>query len=224
MGALRTESGGPVPTARADYSLRSISDLEHGDHVCALYQGEAEHRAMLTVYLRQGLEQKQKVLYIVDTNTADTILGYLNDDGVEVERYLASGQLAVLSVREAYMRDGVFSPDRMIALLQEETSRALVQGYSALRVTGEMSWALRGFPGSRRLIEYEAKLNGFAPHNKCVLLCQYDRRRFSPRVLLDVLCTHPVAVVGSGAYTNFYYMPPAEFWGRMWPRPDSPTG
>jgi hypothetical protein len=51
----------------------------------------------------------------------------------------------------------------MIALLESETEQALADGYAALRVTGEMGWALRGLPGSERLIEYEAKLNRFFP-------------------------------------------------------------
>jgi len=46
----------------------------------------------------------------------------------------------------------------MIALLRSQTERALAEGYAALRVTGEMSWASRDLPGSERLIDYEAKL------------------------------------------------------------------
>jgi PAS domain S-box-containing protein len=82
-----------------------------------------------------------------------------------------------------------------------------------LRVTGEMSWALQGLPGSERLIEYEAKLNGFFPGSKSLAICQYDRQRFAPELLLDVLTTHPIAAIGTQVYDNFYYIPPAEFLG-----------
>ncbi|MFQ6079806.1 MAG: MEDS domain-containing protein, partial [Thermodesulfobacteriota bacterium] len=126
---------------------------------------------------------------------------------------LASGQLVILTRDDAYMREGVFDPDGMIALLRGETERALAEGYPALRVTGEMTWALRGLPGSERLIEYEARLNEFFPGSKCLAICQYDRRRFDPAVLLDVLRTHPIAVVGTEVYDNFYYIPPAELLG-----------
>jgi len=47
----------------------------------------------------------------------------------------------------------------MISLLITETEKAVAQGYPALRMTGEMTWVLRGLPGSERLLEYEAKLN-----------------------------------------------------------------
>jgi len=195
------------------HSLRTIGDLAPGDHLCCLYETEEEHRAVLTPFLRQGLERGEKVLYIVDARTAQAVIGYLRDEGLDAESYLARGQLAMLSADDAYLKEGTFDPDGMIALLRAETEQALGEGYSALRVTGEMSWALRGLPGSERLIEYEAKLNEFLPGSKCLAICQYDRRAFAPALLLDVLSTHPAAVVGAEVYDNLYYMPPTEFLG-----------
>lgn len=197
--------------------LRTLTDLTPGDHLCCLYETEEQHRAVLTPFMRQGLERHEKMFYIVDARTAKTILGYLQDDGLDPQPYLASGQLAILTRHDAYMREGVFDPDRMIALLRAETEQALAKGYAALRVTGEMTWALRGLPGSERLIEYETKLNEFFPGSQCLAICQYDRRRFDPAVLLDVLRTHPVAVIGTEIYDTFYYIPPEELLGRSRP-------
>lgn len=193
------------------YKLHSVKDLEPGDHLCCLYENEEEHRTLLTPFLRQGLEKRQKVLYIVDTHTAETVLNYLRDDRLEVESYLTRGQLIISTVGDAYMQDEVFDPERMISLLRTEMERALMEGYSALRVTGEMTWVIRGLPGSERLVEYEAKLNKFLPNSRCLAICQYDRRRFSSKVLLDVLSTHPIAIVGTEVYDNFYYIPPEDF-------------
>ena len=95
----------------------------------------------------------------------------------------------------------------MIALLRAEAERALAEGYSALRVTGEMSWVLRGLPGSERLIEYEAKLDGFLRAGRCLAIWQYDQRRFPAELLLDVLRTHPVVVVGTETYGSPFYVP-----------------
>ena len=195
------------------HSVRTIADLGPGDHLCCLYETEEERRAVLTPFLRQGLEQGEKVAYIVDARTAETVLGYLRDDGLAPRPYLARGQLVLLTRDDAYMREGVFDPEGMIALLRAETEQALAEGYPALRVTGEMTWALRGLAGSERLIEYEAKLNEFFPGSQCLAICQYDRRRFDPAVLLDVLYTHPIACVGAEVYDNSYYIPPAELLG-----------
>ncbi len=194
-------------------SAHTIANLEPGDHLCCLYETEEEHRAVLTPFLRQGLERDEKVLYILDAHTAEDILEYFRDDGLDVEPYLSRGQLAILTPDDTYMREGVFDPEGMIELLRAETEQAVADGYQAMRVTGETTWALRGLPGSERLIEYEARLNEFFPGSKCLAICQYDRRRFDPTVLLDVLRTHPIAVIGTELFDNFYYIPPAQFLG-----------
>jgi PAS domain S-box-containing protein len=194
-------------------SIRRVTDLGAGDHLCCIYETEEDHRALLTPYMRQGLERGEKVLYIVDAHTAEEVLGYLEQDGVDTRPYLESGQLAMLTVDDSYMKGGTFDPDGMIDLLSSETGIALAEGYTALRVTGEMTWALKGLPGSDRLMEYEAKLNNFLPGSACLAICQYDRRRFDAGILLDVLTTHPIAVVGTEIYGNFYYIPPEEFLG-----------
>lgn len=164
--------------------------------------------------MRQGLERGEKVLYIVDARSAETVLGYLQDEGLDAESYVDRGQMTFLTADDAYTREGLFDPDAMIAMLGTETEQALSEGYAALRVTGEMSWVLRGLPGSERLIEYESKLNDFFPGSACLAICQYDRRLFAPSLLLDVLSTHPIAVIGTQVYDNFYYMPPKDFLSR----------
>jgi PAS domain S-box-containing protein len=194
-------------------SLLLKKELGPGSHLCCIYETEEEHQAVLRPFLRQGLELGEKVLYIADAHTAQVIMDYLEAEGLDANSYLASGQLNILSAKDAYVRNGVFDPDYMIALLRAETERAEAEGYPVLRITGEMSWALGGLPGSERLIEYEAKLNDFFPGSKSLAICQYDQRRFAPELLLEVLTTHPIAVIGTKVYDNLYYIPPAEFLG-----------
>jgi DNA-binding CsgD family transcriptional regulator len=199
-----------MPDARL---LRTISQLRPGDHACCFYETPEKQRAILTPFLRQGLERGSKVVYVLDVSTAAAILAYLRRDGLDVEPYLARGQMAFLTIAETYMHEGVFDPETMIALLQEQTDQALAEGYPALRITAEMGWALRGLPGSERLIEYEAKLNEFFPGSKCIGLCQYDWRDFGPQLVMDVLSTHAVAVVNAIIYDNYYYVSPATVMG-----------
>jgi signal transduction histidine kinase len=187
--------------------------LKAGDHLCSLYASEEEHRTLLSPFLRQGLERHEKVLCIADDHTAGQILGYLSADGVEVNPYVQRGQLSIRGSDEACLADGRFEPERMIARLRSETERTTGEGYKALRVAGEMSWALKGIPGGERMIEYEAKLNTFFPGSQCLGICHYDRRKFDPSVLLEVLATHPMVVIGAEVYDNFYYMPPQDFFG-----------
>ncbi len=105
------------------------------------------------------------------------------------------------------MQGGCFDPTQMIARLRQKMNQALAEGYTALCVAGETTWALRELPSSERLIEYEVQLNTFLPSSRCRVLCQYDMRRFPPATLLDILRTHPFVAVGTEVYKNLYYTP-----------------
>jgi len=188
----------------------TLAQLRSGDHLCYLYATEAEHRTVLSLFIEQGLLRTEKVLYFLDYHTADEILTYLRGRVPDLATRVKRGQLAFLNAGETYLPDAHFAPENTINLLRQATFQAQTEGYTALRVTGEMSWALRGLPGSEQLIEYEAKVNQFFEHFPCLAICQYDRRRFNESVLLGVLETHPLAIVGTEVFENLYYAPPDE--------------
>lgn len=185
-------------------------DLRPGDHLCLIYRTEDERRAVLTGYIGGGLERGERVVYIADTRALRQVRGYLRDAGIDARAAEARGQLRFLTPDETYLREGRFDPPSMVALLREETQRALDHGFTGLRATGEMTWALGDPPDPERLIEYEALLHEFFPGSPCTGLCLYDARRFPPEVLLGVLRTHPLAVLGTRLHDNFYYVPPRD--------------
>ncbi len=189
----------------------SISDITPGEHLCCMYLTDEEHRDIVVSFIRDGLQRGDKVVYITDSSTQETVLHYLHQAGLDSDRYTQSGQLVFMSSWDTYLQEGKFDPDYMIQFLSRETDKALEEGCSSLRLTGEMSWALRGLPGSERLMEYEAKLNQFFSQNRAIGLCQYDMRRFESKTLLDVLDTHPLVFVGKKCYDNIYYVPPEDF-------------
>ncbi|MDH3558798.1 MAG: MEDS domain-containing protein, partial [Deltaproteobacteria bacterium] len=192
------------------YSLERSIDLRPGDHLCCFYETDEERRVVLAMLLLQGLERGEKACFIGDMQTSQALLDYMGDDGFEVSPYLSCGQLGVMSFDETYLREGVFDPDKMIDLLKTETDLALAQGYRALRVTGDMSWALQTPPGSEQIIKYEAKLNEFFPGSKCIGICQYDKLLFPPALLMYVLETYPLAIIRTELFDNFYYIPPED--------------
>jgi PAS domain S-box-containing protein len=197
-------------TMKTSFSLDTPIELHHGDHLCCLYETEEERRVVLGMLLRQGLERSEKVCFIGDIPTSQSLLDHMEDQGLGILPFLNSGQFGLMRFDETYTREGIFDPDKMIDLLKTETDLALAQGYSGLRVTGDMSWALKSPPGSEQIIKYEAKLNRFFRGSKCIGICQYDRRLFPPPLLMDVLATHPLAIIGTEFLDNFYYMPPED--------------
>ena len=200
-----------VSENKADRLVKSIESITVHDHLCLIYENTSEQFAAVIPFIRIGLERGEKCVYIIDENIVEEVFEAMRADGVDVNSALKKGSLVVETKKEAYLRNGYFDPDEMIRFLKESTIQAKKEGYSALRVTGEMTWMLGEEPGSDRLIEYEAKLNRFLPTYDCLALCQYHRTRFAPEILLDVIHTHPTVVVGNTVCKNFYYVPVEEF-------------
>ncbi len=188
-------------------AIKALSELQAGDHVCWFYEREEDHRAVVSRFVRIGLERGEKVLYVADTHSPDTILGYLRDDGLAVDEFLRRGQLVVATSDTVYLREGHFDPHAMCAHFRAETLRALDEGYAALRVTGEMEWASAAEHGCERLVEYEVQLHDFVAGSRCLLICQFYQRRVEPSLLLDVLQAHPWVILGQLAFRNLYYVP-----------------
>ncbi|MEW6033827.1 MAG: MEDS domain-containing protein [Chloroflexota bacterium] len=192
--------------------IEELGRLKVHDHLCLIYETPGEWRTAAVPFVKMGLERGEKCLYVVATHTVEQLRHCLKQGGVDVASAEASGRLAILHESEVYTRYGFFDPDRMTALLTSETERAIAEGYTALRLAGEMTWALRGLPGSEKLLEYEAKLNtDFFPKHPCLAICQYDRRKFDPEVIKGVILTHPLLARGNRVYHNFYYMPAEDF-------------
>jgi hypothetical protein len=99
----------------------------------------------------------------------------------------------------------------MLNTLRAYYKATMDEGYPGSRVSGEMSWALRGIPGSDRLMEYEALVNDVLVTHPITAICQYDTRRFSGAVVFDVLKVHPMMVVHGHIVKNPYYIQPQEF-------------
>lgn len=185
-------------------------NLQRGDHAFFLYRSDAEHRQVLSAFLKDGLRLHEKILYLIDEQSPTIVMDYLKDEP-ELGRCLAACQLEVLDSHTTYLRGGTFEPERMMGYFAEQMQKALEQNYAGLRVTGEATWALEGLPGTEHLGAYESNVNPYFSGNAFVGLCQYNARRFSAKMLLELLLAHPVIVVGGRRVDNRHYLTPAEF-------------
>jgi len=177
-------------------------------HLVFAYESPQEHIAVVTPFLLQGLERQARVIYIADIHPAQEILSYLWRKGVDPKRYQDAGQLLILNRYESYIRQDSFDPDQMVDFVQNESERAVHEGYSGLVATGEMTWALRGYPGSDRLVEYEMKLNDSILNNRSIYLCQYNRHHFDAQLIDEVMTVHPLIILGNRVFDNPYYLSP----------------
>jgi signal transduction histidine kinase len=178
------------------------SDLRSGDHLCAIYDSDADWLVTAVAYFGEGLARHEACVYVAPKQHAARLEVALRAAGLDVDAHVRRGALRFATPEATYLRPGRFDPDVMIALWQELIDAAGADGYTNLRVAGFPTWINDGVPGAERWAEYEAQVSESFRGRRVIKLCQYDRRLFSPTVLLDVLRSHPFAVVQGAVRAN----------------------
>ncbi|MGH3327438.1 MAG: MEDS domain-containing protein [Streptomycetales bacterium] len=175
--------------------------MKPGDHLCFCFDSDREQGDVVTAFVRDGIAAHHKVLYFADT-APERVLDTLLARDMDPVPHLDSGQLTVSSAEETYLQQVPFEPERMIDRLAVEADRAIEGGYRSLRVTGEMTWAARGFPGSDRVVEYESQVASVFASKPILAICQYDRRRFPAEQLAALQRVHPGMIADELAYRD----------------------
>lgn len=170
-------------------------ELGLGDHIAFFFRADEERAAFVIPYMVRGLDSNELCVYIAHDNSVPEILAEFKDAGVDTDAAIATGALKVVTVKDTYLRHGIFEPMRMIASLDDEVRTALKAGRSGLRITGEMSWAMDLPSSVSRLCFYEEQLRQRWPA-KLGGLCQYNESLFSNEVVAKMADCHHVVVRG----------------------------
>lgn len=179
-----------------------------GTHMCYIYTDDHEHKEIVSKFVESALSEQESVSYFADVLSAEDLPAHLARLDIRVHPERTGSRFEGDLAHRVYCPDGTFIPHRMLDQVRELYLESVRAGFSGARATGEMTWALRGFPGSERLIEYESGLNAVVRECPVTLACQYDARRFSGATLYDVLNVHPYMIVRGQIVRNPYYRTP----------------
>ncbi len=183
-----------------------------GTHMCMIYNNEKERRLIISKYIEGGLSTGEKVSYFADEMLPGQVRDWLAEMGIELPDSEKSDNFSIKSTAETYHPTGIFDPEEMLNNLKLFYELAKEENYHACRVTGEMSWVLKGIPGSERLMEYEAKVNDTLVKYPITALCQYDANKFDGATILETLKVHPYMIVHGQIVKNPYYMKAEDFF------------
>ena len=178
----------------ASQSASQIAErLKLGEHVAFFFKSNAERLSFVIPYMIDGLHNKERCVYVADENTVPEILAEFKKAGINIDASTASGALSVVTKHDTYLRHGIFDPEKMIADLDRDVRFALQNGFSGLRITGEMSWALDLPSALGRLCEYEQELYRHWP-TQLAGLCQYNETLFPVDVIEKMADCHCIVV------------------------------
>lgn len=139
------------------------STLGRSRHVCAFFSTKDEEYRVLLPYVKEGFEQGDKAFHIVQDEHRPEHRRRLRQAGIAVDDAERQGQLEVCRWEDAYLREGHFDQNRMLALIEEVLQGGKAQGYPLTRLLANMEWALEDRPGVQDIVEYETRLNYVLP-------------------------------------------------------------
>lgn len=139
------------------------SVLDRARHVCAFFHSRDEEYRVLMPFIAEGFEHGDRAFHIVDPDNRVDHLERLREGGIDTETAEASGELTVIRWEDAYLRDGHFDQNAMLALIEEVLAEGKSKGFPLTRLVANMEWALEDRPGVEDIVEYETRLNFILP-------------------------------------------------------------
>ena len=178
--------------------------IPEGTHFCYLYTDEAERDRVMGDFLASGLEAHEKVICSVEDEASDPMVKRLRALDVP------EGAFNVVSCEGAYYPGGRFKPQETLDLIQAFYRHAVDQeGFAGARGTGPMTWSLDGDRTDLpTVLEYEARVNGLCEAHPYTACCQYDARKCSGQMIMDILSVHPAVIVHGQLVKNPFYTAP----------------
>ncbi|MEJ6952552.1 HD domain-containing phosphohydrolase [Natronospora cellulosivora (SeqCode)] len=186
---------------------KDLMKIKNGDHILLLSEEETDMVLPIITYLKTSLNRKEKCIYITGDTKLEGLISGLHNNIDNFASYIEKGQIQVLDKNETYFLDNNFDPDKMIDFLQEECNKALKQGYSALNVSGDISWLLNFSTAKRDIVEYESKLNEviFSKY-PIIALCRYNINKFDEETVKNIIELHPYIIWQNQIHENPYHI------------------
>jgi hypothetical protein len=176
-----------------------------GDHICAVFDDHEQQMTVMTPFVSTGIAAMQRCVWVSPEASAAALRSSIAEAGGDVASLEASGQLLIISEVDFYLQDGLFEPDRTLALVHtilEENER---EGWPAMRMASDVSWLGRGRVDPDQWLAFESQLTEAVATLPMVMVCQHDRRRLSPSLIGAALSAHPIVIVGDALYQNPFH-------------------
>ena len=187
------------------------STLGRYRHICAFFNSPQEEYETLLPFVREGIERGERAFHVLPVQYRQEHLDQLRSAGIDVTAAQQRRQLEVATPEEVYLRGGGFSKDAMLATIQEALKTGPTLGFPLTRLIAHAEAVLQDGSKANEWVEYETRLNDVLPRYDDPVICTYDANLLNGTIAVDILRTHPVAIIGGRLYENPFFVPPGEF-------------
>ena len=154
-------------------------------HLATFYDNDAGRLRLTVPFFAEGLRTRQPCFLVASGDVLDAYFEALGkEDGVDINAALEQGQLVTAAGPGANV-------DAALSFWEQCCWKAVGNGPTVVRITGEMSCARKGFPSDADMMRFEVAFNLLARRFPMVALCQYDVREFDGEVVYQAMKAHP---------------------------------
>jgi two-component system, sensor histidine kinase PdtaS len=169
--------------------LRGIDRVPYGMHACHFYSDRDQLIAALVPYFVAGLRADERCLWVTapplsSREAIQALRAALDgaDDAIQ------AGALRILDFEHWYASSGKLKELDVVKLWLKEEERALAEGYSGLRITGNTSFLTPDdWPA---FMEYEQAMTAHFNGRRIIALCSYPLTRCTDHQAGEVMQTH----------------------------------
>lgn len=157
--------------------------ISPGEHLCTLYETDTGITKLSVPFLAQGLKNNDLCVLVASEFHQKIIIDALSKIYTDIKVSINNGSLILF--------DGIPHSFELYQYFENTFLSATRNGYSSIRVVGDMGWAISKKMAFDDLMTFERDYN----HNLCpsfpvVSLCQYDARNFTGTEILQALNNH----------------------------------
>jgi hypothetical protein len=184
--------------------------IPYGSHICQLYSKVTEIPGVTARLLRVGLSRSEKCLFAAAPAQVKELREELYKLQVDVDHVIETGQLILYEEREIFLASNGkrFDPYFLLSSHQTFIAQALREGWSAVRISVDMTWLLKDLATTEQILKYEAASDAVFTFQEApiIALIHYDHSKLPPNLVVEMLKLHPISVVGKYIKRNPYYL------------------
>jgi hypothetical protein len=187
------------------------SQLGESRHVCAFFNNDEEGYRVLLPFIKDGFECGDKAIHVVNPGQHHDHLQRLAGGGIDTEAARQSGQFELRTNTETYLRDGRFDQFRMLDAFEQLADATAKEGFPRSRIVCHMEWAVDAGSHIEKVVEFESRVNDVWLHHEDAVICTYNLSKFSGDTVIDIMRTHPMAIIGGTLRQNPFFVRPDVF-------------
>jgi DNA-binding CsgD family transcriptional regulator len=195
----------PDPALR-NIGVRVLDEMPWGTHLCVFYATKEDLLDTAVAYFQAGLQTNEFGVWAISDPISETdAKNALRTAVSDLDQRLAAGQMEIIAASEWYLRGDQLDLKKVTGGWSKKLDRALANGYSGMRVSGNAFWIETNY--WKEFCEYEQELDRSLAGQKMIALCTYSLGASRAVDVLDVARAHRCTIARRNGDWEFLETP-----------------